>query len=477
MGVLGRDPSDLKKDLAEGKITVAIYGMGRVGLPIAVAWLRAGARVIGVDINHGLVKTLNEGRTPLEDEPGINEWIKKGVEEAKFYSTSDGIDASRKSDIKIVVVPTTLNSKKRLDNTSLITVAENIGKGLKRGDVVILECTVPPLTTENLIKPILEKESGLIAETDFGLAYSPERIYEGRALQDIEENYPKVVGGVGPRSTEAVASLYESIARKGVIRLKSPREAEASKVFEGIYRDVNIALANEFAKFCNSAGIDFMEARKAANSQPFCHIHLPGIGVGGLCIPIYPYFLIGTAEEFGLRLTLTRSARRINEGMPLYTLNLLKVALKEAGIRIREAKVGVLGLSFRGAVKDTRLSPALAFINLIKGKVASVKAYDPWVPFLDGVETCSSLEGLVNWSDALVVATDHPDFKEIDLRNFKKRLVVVDGRNILDPALLPERSIYIGIGRGSRNRIETGTGIEIGREKKKARPNMNEGDA
>ncbi|MEM4213806.1 MAG: nucleotide sugar dehydrogenase, partial [Candidatus Methanomethylicaceae archaeon] len=433
MAVLGKPPSDLKKDLKEGRITVAVYGMGRVGLPIAVAWLRAGAKVIGVDINHGLVEMLNDGKTPLEDEPNINEWVKRGVEEKRFYATNDGVAASRNSDIKIIVIPTTLNAKKKLNNSSLITVAENIGKGLKAGDVVILECTVPPLTTENLVKPILEEESGLRAEEDFGLAYSPERIYEGRALQDIEENYPKVVGGIGSKSTEAVASLYECIARKGVIRLKSPREAEASKIFEGIYRDVNIALANELAKFCMSAGIDFMEARSAANSQPFCHLHLPGIGVGGLCIPIYPYFLMGVAEDLGMRLPIPRLARKINEGMPSYTFRLLKFALREAGIKIRDAKIGILGLSFRGGIKDTRLSPAIEFIKLLEGKVGGVRAYDPWVRTLEGVDTCSSLEELLDWSDALVLATDHPEFKEMDLRNLKKRIVVVEGRNIIDP--------------------------------------------
>ncbi|MEM4405721.1 MAG: nucleotide sugar dehydrogenase [Candidatus Methanomethylicaceae archaeon] len=448
MAVLGKPPSDLKKDLKEGRITVAVYGMGRVGLPIAVAWLRAGAKVIGVDINHGLVEMLNDGKTPLEDEPNINEWVKRGLEEKRFYATNDGVAASRNSDIKIIVIPTTLNAKKKLNNSSLITVAENIGKGLKAGDVVILECTVPPLTTENLVKPILEEESGLRAEEDFGLAYSPERIYEGRALQDIEENYPKVVGGIGSKSTESVASLYECIARKGVIRLKSPREAEASKIFEGIYRDVNIALANELAKFCMSAGIDFMEARSAANSQPFCHLHLPGIGVGGLCIPIYPYFLMGVAEDLGMRLPIPRLARKINEGMPSYTFRLLKFALREAGIKIRDAKIGVLGLSFRGGIKDTRLSPAIEFIKLLEGKVGGVRAYDPWVRTLEGVDTCSSLEELLDWSDALVLATDHPEFKEMDLRNLKKRIVVVDGRNIIDPTRLPEGSVYVGMGRG-----------------------------
>jgi len=445
--VLGKDPLDIKRDVREGKVTVAVYGMGRVGLPIAVAWLRAGAKVIGVDINHGLVEALNRGETILKDEPGINEGIQTGIKEKRFYATHDGIEASRASDVKIVVVATTLNTNKRIDNRSLVSATESIGRGLKRGDAVIVECTVPPLTTELLIKRVLEEKSGLRAEEDFALAYSPERIYEGRALRDIEENYPKVVGGVGPRSTEVVAALYECVARKGVIRLKRAREAEASKVFEGIYRDVNIALANELAKFCDSAGIDFMEARSAANSQPFCHLHLPGIGVGGLCIPIYPYFVTGVAEELGLEMNITRCARSVNEGMPEYTIALLKKVLDKIGMKMDKAKVGVLGLSFRGDVSDIRQSPAIDFIKLIRGKVAAVRAYDPFVKAFEGIDMSEKLEDLLMWADVLVVATDHTAFKGIDLRGFGKALAVVDGRNVIDPLLLPKGSTYIGIGR------------------------------
>jgi len=447
MRLLGESPEELKRALADGKITTAIYGMGRVGSPIAVAWLRAGARVIGVDINADLVDGLNRGIIPFDDEPGVEEGIRKGIAEGRFSATTDGIDGSRRSDVKIVVIPTTLNTDKRLDNRNMESVIRSIGKGLKPGDVVIIECTVPPLTTEGLAKPILEEESELTAERDFGLAYSPERIYEGRALQDIEVNYPKVVGGVGPRSTETVAALYEGIAKKGVIRLASAKEAEASKIFEGVYRDANIALANEFAKLCDALGIDFLEARRAANSQPFCHLHMPSIGVGGLCIPVYPYFLMDVAERSGITLEITKKARETNEGMPEYTLRLLKKALRKAGIGMKDAKVGVLGLTFRGDVKDARLSPAIDFINLLKGKVAGVRAYDPLIRRMNGVETCRSLKELVEWADALVVATDHTEFKSLDLGWCKKRLIVVDGKNVLDPARLPRGSLYNGIGR------------------------------
>jgi nucleotide sugar dehydrogenase len=447
MRLLGRAPEDLKRALAEGRITTAVYGMGRVGSPIAVAWLRAGAKVIGVDINTDLVDGLNRGIIPFDDEPGIEEGIRKALVEGRFSATADGVDGSRRSDVKIVVIPTTLNADKRLDNRNMESVIRSIGKGLKPGDVVIIECTVPPLTTEVLAKTILEEESGLRAEKDFGLAYSPERIYEGRALQDIEVNYPKVVGGVGPRSTDTVAALYEGIAKKGVIKLASAREAEASKIFEGVYRDANIALANEFAKLCDALGIDFVEARRAANSQPFCHLHMPSIGVGGLCIPVYPYFLMDVAERAGLKLEITRRARETNEGMAAYTFRLLKKILREAGIGVKNAKVGVLGLTFRGDVKDTRLSPATEFIKLLKGKVAGVKAYDPLIKSMNGVETCESLKELIEWADALVVATDHREFKSLDLRWCRKRLVVVDGKNVLDPARLPEGSLHVGIGR------------------------------
>jgi len=447
MRLLGRAPEELKRALADGKITTAVYGMGRVGSPIAVAWLRGGAKVIGVDINEDLVEELKRGITPFDDEPGIEEGIKRALLEGRFSATADGVDGSRRSDVKIVVIPTTLNADKRLDNRNMESVIRSIGKGLKAGDIVIIECTVPPLTTEGFAKPILEKESGLKAEKDFGLAYSPERIYEGRALQDIEINYPKVVGGVGPRSTDTVAALYEGIAKKGVIKLASAKEAEASKIFEGVYRDANIALANEFAKLCDALGIDFMEARRAANSQPFCHLHMPGIGVGGLCIPVYPYFLMDVAERAGLKLEIIKRARKTNEGMPEYTFRILKKALKKAEIVVRDAKVGVLGLTFRGDVKDTRLSPAIDLINLLKGKVAGVRAYDPLIKSMNGVETCESLKGLIEWADALVVATDHKEFKSLDLRTCKKRIVVVDGKNVLDPARLPDGTLYVGIGR------------------------------
>ncbi|MBC7113856.1 MAG: nucleotide sugar dehydrogenase [Candidatus Methanomethyliales bacterium] len=449
MGIIHMSSEEIQKSVSSGLITIAVYGMGRVGIPIAVAWLRAGARVIGVDINESLVSNLNNGVVNLKDEPGIEEGIRKGLKEGKFKATTDGIQASKSSDVKIIVVPTVLNNQRRLDTRNLEDVTRKIGKGLKKGDVVIVECTVPPLTTEFLIKRILEEEGNLKVEEDFALAYSPERIYEGRALRDIEENYPKVVGGVGPKSTDVVAALYECVAKKGVIKLKRAREAEASKVFEGVYRDVNIALANELAKFCDSAGIDFIEARSAANSQPFCHLHLPGIGVGGLCIPIYPYFLTSVAENFGLDMRIVKQARSTNDDMPKYVLHLLNKLLDRLGLEAGKVKIGVLGLSFRGDVSDIRLSPAIEFIKLIHGSFAGVKAYDPFVERVEGIDTCKTLDELLAWADILVVATDHSSFKKLDLRHVDNRLIIVDGRNVLDPSLLPKGSIYLGIGRAS----------------------------
>ncbi len=450
MGVFRTLSNNIKNDMASGNVTAAIYGVGRIGLPIAAVWLNAGARVIGVDINDVTVARLNKGDIPFDDEPMIREIIKQGLKDFKFYATVDGVEASKKSDVKIIMIPTTLNLEKKLDNDNLINVLKTIGKGLKKGDVVIIECTVPPLTTEYLAKPILENESGLVAERDFGLSFSPERVSEGTAVKDIEENYPKVVGGIGPLSVETVASLYDCIAKKGTIRMQHSRDAETSKIFEGIYRDVNIALANELAIACTTLGIDFIEARKAANSQPYCHLHMPGIGVGGICIPIYPYFMMALADKSNIKTPIIRLSRKINEDMPYYTYLLIKKALIKAGIKPKKAKVGILGLTFRGNINDTRKSPSIDLITILKNKVSAVKAYDPLVLFMDGIDTCGKNE-LMAWADVLVFATDHDEFKNLDLCKYSKKIIIIDGRNILDPNTLPENTLYIGIGRPFKN--------------------------
>lgn len=445
-------PDEAKGRLKGGGLNVAIYGMGHVGLPLAIAWLHAGAIVVGVDKSARVVNMINNGLNPVREEPLLDDDVKSYVLKGSFKATMNGVEASRASELKIVATPTLLNSDRTVNLSILEDVLKTIGRGLVRGDIVVIECTVPPGVTSNTARNILEGVSSLRCGVDFGLAYSPERIYEGQALKDIEENYPKIVGGVDPRSTEIVAALYECIARKGVLKMENSTAAELTKIFEGIYRDVNIALANELAKVCEVYGVDYLRVREAANSQPYCHLHLPGCGVGGWCIPVYPYFLMESVKKHGLNLNLTALSRRINEGMPQYTVDKL---LKLIG-DVKGRKIAILGLAFRGGVADTRSSPAYDIIRILSELGASIVVFDPLVNHDETLESMripqvDTLREAVRNSDAVMIVTDHPEFKRINMEeefnDAKKPLIVVDGRNILNIEKIPSWIKYVGIGR------------------------------
>ncbi len=457
---------EVKRRLRSGELTVAIYGMGYVGVPLACAWLRAGAKVIGVDVDEEKVRLLNEGRSPVP-EPGVSEVIKHYLSIGKFRATTNGVEASKLSDVKIVTVPVSLRGEggeKAPDFTNLIAAIRDIAKGLKRGDLVIIESSVPPGTTLEVVKPILEEVSGLRAEEDFGLVYSPERVAEGRVLYDIEEAYPKIIGGVGTKSTRTAKALYEVIARKGVIVVSSPTTAEFEKLAEGVYRDVNIALANELATLARALGVDFHEVRVAANSQPYCHLHTPGTGVGGMCIPVYPYFMMWVARKLGIELKLTKLAREINELAPKTVIDLAVELCKLAGLSIERCKVAILGLAFRGDIADSRASPTYDLIKYLRRfNVREVVVHDPLITFdkeLDrlGVPLVSDISAAVKGAQVIIVSTDHTTYRRISLKWLLdmcsvEPLVVVDGRDVLDIATVPSGKVYyVGIGRGFKIR-------------------------
>ena len=437
--LLALSENNIKEHLRKGLLTVAVFGLGHVGLPLACAWLRAGAKVIGVAKTAKKIRIINEGRNPLKDEPTLTPIIRKYVSERKFYATTDGLKATKEANVILITVPTGVKWEepgKPIDLSVLKEVLKTIGEGLDVGRLVIIESTVPPGTTAGIAKPILEETSGLKAEKDFGLAYSPERIMTGHALQDIEENYPKIVSGIGPQSLKVAKALYEVIAKKGVIAMSSTTAAEFEKVAEGVYRDVNIALANELAKFAHKLGLDFEEIRKAANSQPYCHLHKPGVGVGGPCIPIYPYFAIHVALKHNLDLTLTRIARIINETMPEYVANIAVKALEKAKIDIEKAKIGILGLAFRGNIGDTRLTPVIDLVQHLESYgVRNIVIHDPYAQNNPTkYPLVRDLEKVVLSSDLLILATDHNMYAEELpklLSNTSKKLIIVDGRNVL----------------------------------------------
>jgi len=464
MKIYGQPEDRIRRAVASGDVTIAVYGLGKMGLPLAAVFADAGARVIGVDIDEGIVRGINQGICHVTGEPGLPELVKRNVGYGRLSATSDLVHAAEEADVMVILVPTLLDYDNKPDMSIVESVCADIAEGLNSGDFVIQESTVPPRTTRNLILPLLER-SGLSAG-DFGVAHCPERTASGRAITDITGAYPKIVGGVDGASTETARALYSTINKKGVIAVSDATAAESVKVFEGLYRDVNIALANELAMVCDELGIDATEVFDAANTQPYSHIHVPGCGVGGHCIPVYPYFITETVRS---RTDMLRLARRINDGMPAYTVDLLESAFTElnAGISIAGARVLVMGVTYRGDVNETRFSPAIVVINELRARGAEVFAYDPVlgdlvgrfgaIPYdLDSAARTGGTDetggtGGIEEMDAILIASDHAGFGELDWDMLGERMrhkVVVDGRGILDPKELRSAGyLYKAVGR------------------------------
>ena len=456
MNLLELTREELLKNLHSGNLVIAVYGLGYVGLSLAAVWLRAGAKVIGVDINSQKVRLLNKGIVGSV-EKAVNEAIKIGIKKSMFKAVEDGVEAARESHVKLITIPVWLNENKQPVLDAIESVSKTIAYGLKKGDLIILESSVPVGTTEEVVKLILEKISGLNAELDFGLAYSPERIYIGRAVEDIERNYPKIISGIGPKSLRAVSNLYSLVAKKGVIELPSIKHAEIEKLFEGVYRDVNIALANQLALLCKELGLDYDQVRRAANSQPFCHLHKPGAGVGGACIPLYSYFIQHLANKINLNLSLVEESRKINENMPHIVVDIIEEALKT--LETEKVKIAILGLAFRGGIDDTRLSPSYEIIKMLKNRgFKLLVVHDPYVAkddFLEqnNIKLTNDLAEAIEYSNVVAIVTDHPEYKSLtltQLKNMSKRekLAIIDARHVIrDWRKVPKGVLYAGIGR------------------------------
>lgn len=449
--------SEVTKKIRSGELKVAIYGLGHVGSPMASAWLRAGAHVIGVDKSPTVSESAGKGRSHLP-EPGVNEAFARGLATKRFEIYNDLEKASHHSYLKMICVPVVFSDNISPDFTAVNEVSSAIGKGLKKGDVVALTPSVPPGTTEDLVLPIIEKESGLEVEDDFYMLYNPERIYEGRAIQDIEERYPAIISGAGPKSTEVGRIIYSLIFKKGVLSVSNIRTAETEKLLEGVYRDVNIALANELAKFCEKIGVNFWEARDAANSQPFCHLHKPGVGVGGACIPVYPQFILHSAEQVKGNCDITKLARAVNDAMPAFCVKeAIKLLEPKKDISLDRITVTLLGLAFRGGVSDTRMSPTYQVIKEFqKMHVKEIRVHDPMVktdPTLvqdQNVVLSSNLNGAIKGTDLIMIVADHNEYRALTPKDING-VPIYDGRSILDRTIF-DHSAYATIGIGSINK-------------------------
>jgi nucleotide sugar dehydrogenase len=349
-----------------------------------------------------------------------------------------------------------IDRQKRADYSAVEDACTSIGKGLKQGSLVIFQSTCGPGVTERIVKGTLEKYSGLSAGQGFGLAYSPIRAMGGRALQDIQ-SYNKVVGAMDVRSLEAACAAISVIVKGELIRVHDIRTAELSKLFETIYRDVNIALANEFALLCEAVGVDYLETAKAANSQPYSYLHSTGIGVGGHCLPLYPYLLQTEAYALDAKLRLVLDGRKINDLMPRHVVKLCSDGMRVCGRSLKRAKVVVLGVSYRPNVKETRFSPSLELLAILKKRGAKVVGFDPLFNASEmesmGVVSEPTLRKAVEKADCVILAVAHDEFRKMDTielaAHMSKKGLIVDCTGVMEPASIEKTGlVYRGVGRG-----------------------------
>ena len=432
MKLLGLTEEAARRAVEEGSVIVVQFGLGKLGLPLAVAIARAGARVVGVDVNQELVEIVNRGENPLPGEPGLEELIPVLVERGRLSATTDWREAVREGDVYIVAVPVTVEEDMRPRLSILLDVVEKIAVGLERGDIVSIETTLPLGTTRRVAR-LLEERSGLKHGVDFGVVHAPERTSSGRMLMDITESYPKVLGSDSEAALEAAAGFYSAINRKGVVKVSTSVAAEAVKVFEGVYRYVNIALANELALYAEQAGFDVWEVISAANTQPYCHLHRPGAGVGGHCIPVYPRFIMYDALRRGFEARVLEASRRVNDSMPRHAVYLLMRALNELGKPVKGSRILVVGLTYRPHVREYFMSPAIPIVQELKEMGAVLYAYEPVA-----LEEDYGRIGVARWSgesiDAVLIVSGYREFADMLYRRKVQAAAVVDTRGIIERA-------------------------------------------
>jgi len=389
-------------------MNVSVIGLGKAGLPLAAVIADAGIKVMGVDIDKQKAASINAGKNPLPEEPGLGALIRKhGGQNLK--ATIDGVMAARLCKHHIIIVPLFIDEKKQPDFSLIKKALAILGKGLKKKDTVIIETTMPIGTTETLIKSNLERESGLRAGKDFYLAYSPERIMTGYSISRYRE-FPKLIAGIDAASTEKAFSLYRAFSNP--IKVSNARTAEFAKVAEGIYRDVNIALANELYKITESHDIDFWEMREAAKHE-YCNILEPG-NVGGHCIPVYPWFVINAHE-----VPLIKTARMVNDAMAEYYVNKIKL--------LKPKKVGIIGLSYREGVREKAYARSIAVIKLLKEEGYDVYGLDPLYS-KDEIKNNFSIKYLGDFKkmDAIMLLNKEQRYRKL-LMPIKDRVIDVKG--------------------------------------------------
>ena len=414
---------------------IAVVALGKIGLPLAVQFAEKDHSVMGCDVNPQTVELVNRGIEPFPGETFLQEKLSNVVKAGRLRATTDTASAVTDAEVVVIVVPLFVDAEGVPDFGWMDAATRDVAKGLKKGTLVSYETTLPVGTTRNRFAKMLEDGSGLKAGTDFHLAFSPERVFTGRVFADLRR-YPKLVGGLTEACGVAAEKFYAAVldfdertdlARpNGVWNLGTPEASEMAKLAETTYRDVNIGLANQFALFAQDNGIDVYAVIEACNSQPFSHIHTPGIAVGGHCIPIYPRMYLWNDPAA----TVVRAAREANAEMPIHSVARLEAEFGS----VKGKKVVVLGAAYRGGVKETAFSGVFPTVNELKRLGATVVVHDPM--YTDDELRHEGFEPFHfgETADAAILQADHAEYLNLTNKELPGVSVILDGRNIIKSA-------------------------------------------
>jgi nucleotide sugar dehydrogenase len=447
----------LERKIIDKTAVVAVVGLGYVGLPTALAFSEKGFKVLGVDKNQKVIKLLTAGVSHLPD-LGIGERVETVIKNGWLDVTTNTVEATKNSDIIIITVPTPLHEDRTPDLSCVISAGEEISKGLYGGKLVILESTVYPGLTEEVLIPILEKNlwrRRLEAGVDFGVAHVPERYNPGDRNHSIAD-VVRVAGAINKDWLGATTMLYKNIV-KDVYEAENIKTAEAAKIIENVQRDLNIALMNELALIFERMGIDVMDVIKAASTKWNFHTYYPGAGVGGHCLTKDGLYLVNQAKKFGCHPQIILVGRAVNDSMPYHVLDLLIDALNEHEKSLKNSKIVVLGLAYKENIGDTRESPSLILIKELKKRGAKILGIDPYVsnseiPYVSGdlISNTGTIKSAINGADVLVLMTEHSEFKSLDLKNWVKEMrtpILIDGRRIFQKEEVEKYGFtYRGVG-------------------------------
>ena len=443
---------EVKNSLESKSLGVCVVGIGRIGLPTALSFAKAGLQTIGVDINEKLVDSINMGNFPLKDEPGYEEIFNKVRKNGNFSATTNINDAISKSNLILLSLPTPMNVKNIPSYSALESVGKQLSDILQPNSLIVVESTVEPGFIEDEMVSIISKSGRLKTQETFFIGVCPENANPGEILHDFT-NLPRLIAGINNDVTKIIKMIYNFVFPVELVEMPNCKTANAVKLTTNVFRDVNIAFISELSLMFEKLGIDTIKVLEAAKKKYNFQVHYPGSGVGGPCLPINSYQLLNTAKRTGTKLSIIESGRKINEKMPEHTVELTSDAFKECNKSIQNSKILILGVSYKPNVKDVQLSPAEHIIKKFQNLGANIHIYDPnfFSTEVFGIKVEENLDETLPKMDAVVIVTAHDDFKKIEISSFAKMKtpILIDTRGIIEPQSVKHYNIiFRGLGRG-----------------------------